>query len=72
VIESVSTGPDALFKSKGDARRMIQQGGVYINGRRLGPEREQLSGDDLLAGRYVLVRKGARSYALVEIVGARS
>ena len=72
VIESVSTGPDALFKSKGDARRMIQQGGLYINGRRLGPEREQLSGDDLLAGRYVLVRKGARSYALVEIVGARS
>ena len=57
----------AVGKSKGDARRMIQQGGVYINGRRLGAERGPLAPDDLLGGKYVLVRKGARSYGLVEV-----
>ena len=65
VIDAVSTGPDALFKSRGDAKRMLQQGGVYLNGRRLSPEREALTSADLLHGRYLIVRKGARSYALV-------
>jgi tyrosyl-tRNA synthetase len=67
IIEAVSTGPDALFKSKGDGRRMIQQGGVYLNGERRGPERRTLTDDDLLGGRFVLVRKGTRNYALVEV-----
>ncbi len=67
IIEAVSSGPDALFKSKGDARRMIQQGGVYLNGQRLGPERQTLTEADFLGGRYVLVRKGARSYGLVAV-----
>ena len=48
-------------------RRMLQQGGVYLNGRRIGPEREALAPDDLLAGEFVLVRKGARTYGLVRV-----
>ena len=64
VLEAACVGPDALFKSKGDMRRMLQQGGVYLNGRRLGPEREPLSASDLLGGEFILLRKGARSYAL--------
>jgi tyrosyl-tRNA synthetase len=67
VLEAVCTGADALFSSKADMRRMLQQGGVYLNGRRLGPEREPLSDDDLLGGEFVLVRKGARNYALVKV-----
>jgi tyrosyl-tRNA synthetase len=67
IIDAVSIGPDALFKSKSDARRLIQQGGVYLNGQRLGAERRTLTSDDLLCGQYVLVRKGARTYALVKV-----
>jgi tyrosyl-tRNA synthetase len=67
VLDAVSVGSDALFKSRGDAKRMVQQGGVYVNGRRLGAERELLAASDLLGGRYVLVRKGARNYGLVEV-----
>jgi hypothetical protein len=48
---------------------MLQQGGVYINGRRLGPEREPLAQDDLLHGEFVLVRKGSKSYGLVRVGG---
>jgi tyrosyl-tRNA synthetase len=66
VLESTLVGGEALFGSKGDMRRMIQQGGVYINGRRLSPEREPLSKDDLLGGEFVLVRKGSKSYGLVK------
>ena len=69
VLEAVCVGTEALFKSKGDMRRMLQQGGVYLNGRRLGPEREPLQPDDLLGGEFVLVRKGAKSYGLVKVRG---
>ena len=69
VLEAVCVGPEALFKSKADMRRMLQQGGVYLNGRRLGPEREPLQANDLLGGEFVLVRKGARSYGLVKVRG---
>jgi tyrosyl-tRNA synthetase len=67
VLEAVCVGNDALFKSKGDARRMVQQGGVYLNGQRMEPARRPIAADELLGGRYVLLRKGARSYGLVEV-----
>ncbi|MFI5230549.1 MAG: tyrosine--tRNA ligase [Gemmatimonadales bacterium] len=67
VLEAVCAGPNALFKSKADMRRMLQQGGVYFNDRRIGPEREPLGAGDLLGGEYVLVRKGTKSYGLVKV-----
>jgi len=70
MLEATLVGADALFSSKADMRRMLQQGGVYINGRRIGPEREPLVESDLLHGEFVLVRKGSKSYALVRLAGA--
>jgi len=70
ILEATLIGADALFSSKADMRRMLQQGGVYINGRRIGPEREPLVESDLLHGEFVLVRKGSKSYALVRLAGA--
>ncbi len=67
VLDALCVGPDALFKSKGDMRRMVQQGGVYMNGRRLGPEREPIGFGELLGGEYLLIRKGAKTYALVRV-----
>jgi tyrosyl-tRNA synthetase len=66
IVEATLVGTDALFASKGDMRRMLQQGGVYLNGRRLSPEREPLASDDLLGGEFALVRKGSKSYGLVK------
>jgi len=48
---------------------MLQQGGVYINGQRVGPERGPLASGDLLHGEFVLVRKGSKSYGLVRVGG---
>jgi tyrosyl-tRNA synthetase len=67
VLEAACVGTEALFKSKADMRRMLQQGGVYLNGRRLGTEREPITKADLLGGEFLLLRKGARSYALVKV-----
>ena len=58
---------EALFKSRSEARRALEQGGVYLNGERLGSERVALGADRLLHGRYLLVRKGARTYGLVRV-----
>lgn len=67
VLEATLVGLEALFASKGDLRRMLQQGGVYMNGRRLSPEREPVSKHDLLGGEFLLIRKGSKSYGLVKV-----
>ena len=67
VLDAVCTGSDALFKSKGDMRRMLQQGGIYMNGLRRTPEREPIGFGELLGGEYLLVRKGAKTYGLVRV-----
>ena len=49
----------ALAASKGEARRLIAGGGIYVNDVALGEPRA-LGGKDLLHGRYVMLRKGKR------------
>ena len=56
-----------LAASKGAARRLLEQGGVSVNGRRLASGEHQLGTGDLLPGGRVLLRKGAREYALVTL-----
>jgi tyrosyl-tRNA synthetase len=60
----VETG---LVKSKGEARRQLQQGAVTINGRRLGAEEQFVSVTEAIAGSSYLIRKGSREIALVEL-----
>jgi tyrosyl-tRNA synthetase len=55
-----------LAASKGAARRLIEQGGVYLNGQRAAADTD-LGAAKPLAGRYHLLRKGARDYGLVRI-----
>jgi tyrosyl-tRNA synthetase len=55
-----------LATSKSDARRQLQQGGLRVNGVRIGPD-QGLDAVPLLHDRYLLLRKGKRSFHLVEI-----
>jgi tyrosyl-tRNA synthetase len=59
-----------LAASRGAAKRLVEQGGVYLNGERRSMAERFVREEDLLPGRYVLLRKGARDYALVEIAAA--
>jgi tyrosyl-tRNA synthetase len=53
-----------LATSKSAARRLVEQGGVYVNGQRATAETD-LASVAALAGRYHLLRKGARDYGLI-------
>jgi tyrosyl-tRNA synthetase len=56
-----------LASSRKDARRTIDEGGAYVNNRRRSAEDATVTPEDLQEGRYVLLRKGKRSYALVRV-----
>jgi tyrosyl-tRNA synthetase len=56
-----------LAASKGAARRLLEQGGLTVNGRRLAAGDRAIPTDALLPGRHLLLRKGARDYALVRV-----
>ena len=58
-----------LAASNGAARRLLEQGGVSVNRRKLGSqERYVESGTTLLAGGYVILGKGKRDYAVVRVL----
>ncbi len=66
ILDALTDGHLGLAASKGEARRAVTQGGAYVNGERADLD-TRITDDDLLHGRYVLLRKGKRSYALVEV-----
>lgn len=64
LIDALVSHP-ALAASKGEARRALAQGGVYVNGERADDGR-RLVASDLLHGRYVLLRRGKKAYGLLD------
>jgi tyrosyl-tRNA synthetase len=54
-----------LAPSKGRARTTIGQGGAYVNNHRVTDTDARLGPDDLLFGRYLVLRRGPRDYHLV-------
>jgi tyrosyl-tRNA synthetase len=55
-----------IFASKGEARRMISSNSVSINKEKI-TEDFQLSENELLSGKYILVQKGKKNYFLIII-----
>ncbi len=54
-----------LSASKGQARKDIEGGGVYLNNIREGNFQRTVSAKDLLFGKHLLVRKGKRNYVVI-------
>ncbi len=54
-----------LVPSRSAARTTVTQGGAYVNNRRQDDLGRSLAPDDLLWGRYVLLRRGRRDHHLV-------
>jgi tyrosyl-tRNA synthetase len=55
-----------IFPSKGEARKMIQGGGVSINKQKISDPSEALS-YNLLQNKYLLVQKGKKNYYILKI-----
>ncbi|KAB1907263.1 tyrosine--tRNA ligase [Micromonospora sp. AMSO1212t] len=58
-----------LVPSMKEARRVIAEGGAYVNNTRVSEVDAMVSADDLLHGRYLVLRRGKRSFAGVELRG---
>ncbi|MDA0329224.1 MAG: tyrosine--tRNA ligase [Gemmatimonadetes bacterium] len=58
----------ALATSKGDARRVIEGGGVYLNNVRADDPGASVRPEQAIEGRYILLRKGKKSYHMVAVV----
>ena len=54
--------------SKGDARRSIQGGGVYLNNLRIEDVDRRVTVEDALEGRFLVVRKGKKNYYLAKLL----
>ena len=54
--------------SKGAARRLVEDGGIYINNRRVSDVQATIGLSALIEGQYLVLRKGARNYHLVRVV----
>jgi len=61
-------GQGVIFKSKGEARKMIQGGGVSINKNKLTDPQAAAEGLELLQGKYLLVQKGKKNYSIIKVV----
>lgn len=57
-----------LAPSKGQARKDVEGGGIYLNNQRMANPQTLVTSDQLLFGKYLLLRKGKRNYAVVAAI----
>ncbi len=55
-----------LAKSKGQARRLIKQGGMYMNNQRVEDPEQAVTAEDLLSDAVLVLRAGKKRYHLVQ------
>ena len=53
-----------ILPSKGEARKMVQNGGISINKEKITQADAKIKEDHLLNGQYVLIQKGKSKYTL--------
>lgn len=54
-----------IFASKGEAKKMLAGGGVFINKEKVNSVDEKINKDQLLNSKYLLVQKGKKNYYLL-------
>jgi tyrosyl-tRNA synthetase len=57
-----------IFSSKGEAKKMIQNGGININRKKVEDLQMVIDGSFLLHQKYILVQKGKKHYFLIKAV----
>lgn len=61
------TSKGTIFSSKGEARRMIKNGGVSVNKVKLTDPLATVD-TDLIQGKYLLIQKGKKNYHLITVI----
>jgi tyrosyl-tRNA synthetase len=58
-----------VTSSRGEARRGLEQGGIYLNNRRVDDPQARVTLDDAVDGRFLVIRKGKKRYHLLRVEG---
>lgn len=56
-----------VFSSKGEMRKMVQNGGVFVNKSKISSADEIFDSSMLLNGKHLLVQKGKKNYFLITV-----
>ncbi len=56
-----------LISSKGEGKRLIASGGLYLNNRKVESPTRRVEASDLIEGRLLVLRKGKKNYLLVKV-----
>jgi tyrosyl-tRNA synthetase len=64
-LVNLVTEHSSVFPSKGEARKMIQAGGVSLNKEKITDEKVLLTTSYLLNQKYLLLQKGKKQYFLI-------
>ncbi|MEU1906530.1 tyrosine--tRNA ligase [Streptomyces hygroscopicus] len=59
-----------LVASKSAARRTVKEGGAYVNNVKVTAEDAVATADELLHGRWLVLRRGKKNLAAIEVTGA--
>jgi tyrosyl-tRNA synthetase len=54
--------------SKGEARRAIEGGGIYLNNRRIADSATKVTFGDVIDGQFLILRHGRKNYRLVRVI----
>ena len=66
ILDVLATKTD-IFPSKGEARKMVQGGGVSINKEKISDIDRQVGKEDILDGKYILLQKGKKNYYIINV-----
>ena len=56
-----------VFASKGEMRKLVQGGGVSLNKEKLNAFDREITADDLIDGKYLLLQRGKKNYYLITV-----
>ena len=56
-----------ILPSKGEARKMVQGGGVSMNKEKIAGIDREVTADDIVNGHYILAQKGKKNYYIINI-----
>jgi len=57
-----------ILPSKGEARKMLQAGGISINKEKISSPEGNIGSQNLINNKYILIQKGKKNYFLVKVV----
>jgi tyrosyl-tRNA synthetase len=61
-------GTPLFLSSKGEARRELKQNAISVNKEKIADAEHQLSVNDLIASRFIVLQRGKKSYFLLKVV----